>query len=90
MYDEALKKYKATVRIFPDMVISYGGIIWIYSEKIGNLDSTLVWAEKMISDNPQNAWAYMYKASAMMGLDDLKGAEAAFLKHTKLILTCFE
>lgn len=80
MYDEALKKYKATVRIFPDMVISYGGIIWIYSEKIGNLDSTFVWAEKMIADNPQNAWGYMYKASAMMGLDDVKGAEAAFLK----------
>ncbi len=84
MYDEALKKYKATVKIFPDMVISYGGIIWIYSEKIGNLDSTLVWAEKMISDNPQNAWGYMYKASAMMGLDDLKAAEAAFLKAREI------
>ncbi len=29
-FEEALKEYKATVRIFPDMSLTYGGIEWIY------------------------------------------------------------
>jgi len=79
-FEEALKEYKATVRIFPDMVYPYGGIGWIYLEKLGDVDSALVWAEKLISDNPENAWGYFYQGSAYLGLDSLSGAETAFRK----------
>jgi len=79
-YEDALKEYKATVRIFPDMVLTYGGIEWIYFNNLGNLDSALVWAEKMISDNPGNTWAFFYLGSAYLGLDSLTRAETAFRK----------
>jgi tetratricopeptide (TPR) repeat protein len=79
-FEEAIKEYKATVRIFPDMVLPYGGINWIYLEKLGNIDSALVWAEKLISDNPENAWGYFYLGSSYLGLDSLSKAEAALRK----------
>jgi tetratricopeptide (TPR) repeat protein len=79
-FEEALIEYKATVRIFPDMAFPYGGIGWIYLEKLGKLDSALVWAEKMISDIPENAYGYFYLGSAYLGFDSLSRAETAFRK----------
>ena len=79
-YEEALKEYKATVRIFPDMILPYGGINWIYLEKLGNVDSALVWAEKLLSDNPENEWGYFYLGSSYLGLDSLSKAETALRK----------
>jgi tetratricopeptide (TPR) repeat protein len=79
-FEEALKEYKATIRIFPDMVYPYGGIEWIYLEKLGKLDSALVWAEKMISKYPENAWGYFYLGSSYLGTDSLLKAETALRK----------
>ncbi len=79
-YEEALKEYKATVRIFPDMPLSYGGIEWIYLEKLGRIDSAMIWVKKMMSDNPGNVWGYFYLGSAYLGLDSLSQAETAFRK----------
>jgi tetratricopeptide (TPR) repeat protein len=79
-FEEALKEYKATVRIFPDMPLTYGGIEWIYLAHLGKMDSALVWAEKMLSDNPGNAWGYFYLGSSYFGLDSLSKAETAFRK----------
>jgi tetratricopeptide (TPR) repeat protein len=53
-FEVALKEYKAAVWINRNMALTYSGILWIYLDKIGKPDSALVWAEKMISDNPQN------------------------------------
>ena len=79
-YEEALKEYKATVRIFPDMPLSYGGIEWIYLAKLGRIDSAMIWVKKMMSDNPGNVWGYFYLGSAYLGLDSLSQAETAFRK----------
>jgi tetratricopeptide (TPR) repeat protein len=79
-FEEALKEYKEAVRINPNMGLTYGGILWVYLEKLGKADSGLVWSEKMISDNPQNAWGYMYQGSAWLCLDSLKKAEIAYEK----------
>lgn len=79
-FEEALEEYKATVRIFPDMALPYGGINWIYLEKLGKVDSALVWSEKMLSDIPGNAWGYFYLGSAYLGLDSLSQAETALRK----------
>ncbi len=62
------------------MAFPYGGIIWIYLEKLGNMDSALVWAEKMISDNPENPWGYFYLGSSCLGTDSLSKAVSAFRK----------
>lgn len=79
-YAEALNEYKATVRIFPDMVLTYGGLCWIYLEKLGNIDSALVWSEKLVSDNPGNVWGYFYLGSAFLAIDSLARAEDYFKK----------
>jgi superkiller protein 3 len=59
-------------------------LLWVYLEKLGQPDSGLVWAEKMISDNPQNAWAYTYLGSAWVCFDSLGKAEAAFGKAREI------
>ena len=83
-FEEALKEYKAAVKINHNMALTYGGILWIYLEKLGKPDSAIVWAEKMISDNPQNAWGYCNLGSAWLSLDSLKKAEAAFVKAREI------
>ena len=71
-FEEALNEYKAAVRINRNMALTYSGILWIYLEKLGKPDSALVWAEKMISDNPENVWGYINKGAAWICLDSLK------------------
>ncbi len=83
-FEEALKEYKIALLIDPTMAISYAGIIWIYLEKLGKVDSALVWSEKMISDNPQNNWAYINLGSAYLCLDSLNKAEMAFQKARQI------
>jgi tetratricopeptide (TPR) repeat protein len=83
-FEEALKEYKAVVRINRNMALTYSGILWIYVEKLGKPDSALVWAEKMISDNPQNVWAYINQGAAWISLDSLKEAEIAFTKAQEI------
>jgi tetratricopeptide (TPR) repeat protein len=83
-YEDAVREYKAAVKINPHQALSYGGLLWVYLEKLGNTDSSLVWAEKMISDNPLNAWAYAYLGSAWLCADSLGKAEAAFEKAREI------
>ena len=83
-FEEAVKEYKAAVRINPNMVMTYGGILWIYLEKLGKADSGLVWSEKMISDNPQNVWGYTNLGSSWLSLDSLKKAKKAYEKAVEM------
>jgi tetratricopeptide (TPR) repeat protein len=66
------------------MLLSYGGIERIYLEKLGKADSALLWAEKMISDNPENAWGYFYLGSAWFCLDSLEKAQQSYLKASEI------
>ncbi len=83
-YEAAVEEYKAAVKINPHQALSYGGLLWVYLEKLGKTDSSLVWAEKMISDNPQNPWAYTYLGSAWICADSLVKAESAFEKAREI------
>jgi len=77
-YEEALKEYKAAVRINRKLALTYSGIVWIYVEKLGQPDSAIVWARKMLSDNPHSAWGYSNLGAAWLSIDSLDKAEAAF------------
>jgi tetratricopeptide (TPR) repeat protein len=77
-FEEALKEYKTAVTINPNQVITFGGILWIYLEKLGKPDTALVWAEKMISANAQNAWGYYYSGSAWLCLNNIEKAVNAY------------
>ncbi|MCJ7446508.1 MAG: hypothetical protein MUO72_02325 [Bacteroidales bacterium] len=83
-FEESLKEYKTTVKINPHIVVAYGGILWIYLEKQGKADSVFVWADKLISDNPQNAWGYFYLGSGYMCIDSVVKAEAAFRRAREI------
>ncbi len=83
-YDIALKEYKEAVRINPDQGLTYSGILWIYGEFLGMIDSALVWGEKMISDNPENPWGYFYYGSALFCRDSISKSINCFKKALEL------
>jgi tetratricopeptide (TPR) repeat protein len=82
--EEALKEYKAAVGINKNMALTYSGILWIYLEKLGKADSAIVWAEKMIADNPENVWGYCNLGAAWMCLDSLDKAQQTFTKAREI------
>jgi tetratricopeptide (TPR) repeat protein len=83
-YEEAVKEYKAAIRINPNMTLAYGGMLWIYLEELGDADSALLWSGKMISDNPRSVWGYINLGAAWTCLDSLKKAEAAYEKAREI------
>jgi len=83
-FEKALKEYKTAVQINPNQALTFSGIEWIYLEKLGEPDSALVWAEKMISANAQNAWGYYYLGSAWLSLDNIDKAEIAYQRAREI------
>lgn len=83
-YDIALKEYKEAVRINPDQGLTYSGILWVYGEFLGMIDSVLVWGEKMIADNPENPWGYFYYGSAWFCRDSISKSINCFKKALEL------
>jgi tetratricopeptide (TPR) repeat protein len=83
-YEEAAAEYKTAVRINPSQALTYGGLVWLYLEDLGDMDSAMVWSRKMITDNPDNVWGYIYLGSAWFGIDSLAQAENAFRKAAEL------
>jgi len=83
-YEKALIEYKKAVNINPNLALTYSGILWIYDEFLGKPDSLIIWAEKMISDNPNNAWGYCHLGSAWFCMDSLVKAQQYYLKAREL------
>ncbi len=83
-FEDAVREYKIAIRLDPAQALSYGGILWIYFEDLGRVDSLLIWSGKMIADNPQNAWGYMYQGSAWFMMDSLDKAEASLVKSREI------
>jgi len=83
-YGLALPEYKQAVRLNPHMTLTYSGILWIYGEYIGNADSAYVWAERMIKDNPDNAWGYFYMGSAWLFRDSTEKSIQCYQKAMEL------
>jgi tetratricopeptide (TPR) repeat protein len=83
-YEEAAGEYKEAIRLNPHQALTYSGLLWIYLEKLGQPDSALVWARKMVADNPQNAWGYWNLGSAWFCNDSLARAVQAFRKACEL------
>jgi len=83
-YEKAVQEYKEAIRIDPNAVIAYGGLLWIYLDYLGEPDSALIWSSKMIKDNPQNAWGYLNMGSAWLCLDSLSKAEEAYIRALKI------
>jgi tetratricopeptide (TPR) repeat protein len=83
-FENAIKAYKTGIRLDPKQALTYSGLLRIYIEKLGEVDSTLVWAKRMIADNPQNAWGYFNLGSAYVCLDSLEYSVTAFQKAREI------
>jgi tetratricopeptide (TPR) repeat protein len=83
-YDMALDEYKKALLIDPHMILTNSGIIRIYMENYGQIDSALVWSNRMIDYSPDNPWGYFYLGSSYIGLNEFEQAEAAYLKAADL------
>ena len=84
MYDKALDEYKMALKINPYMMLTNGGIIWIYLDYFAQIDSAMTWSNRMIKYAPDNPWGYFYLGSAHVGLNNLEKAETAYLKAGEL------
>ncbi|RLD69433.1 MAG: hypothetical protein DRI98_10565 [Bacteroidetes bacterium] len=83
-YQEAAEAYKEAIRIDPYAMLPYGGLIWMFSQYLGNADSVIIWSERMISHGPDNGWGYFYLGSGYFTVDDLPKADASFEKAREL------
>ncbi len=83
-YEKAVKEYKAALQIDPYMMLSYGGLIWIYLENLGQIDSAMVWCEKIIEAGPENPWGHFYLGSAYVAIDSLERAAIEYAKARDL------
>jgi len=83
-YEKSIEESKTAVGIDPYLMIAYPKIIWTYLTYLGEMDSAMVWAEKMISYLPENAWGYYYLGSSYIGKDEYGQAVTAFIKGKEL------
>ena len=77
-FENAVKEYKEAIRIDPNMVLPFGGLLQTYLQFIGNKDSALVWAEKMMSHHPRNIWSHIHMGSALVCSDSISKAISYF------------
>jgi tetratricopeptide (TPR) repeat protein len=83
-YDNAVAEYKKSLRIDPNLTMAYANLIWTYLHNLGQMDSALIWSQKMIEHRPDHSWGYCYMGSAYVGKGNLKEAEYAFSKARDL------
>ena len=83
-YGKAVEEYKAALRIDPYLMLTYGGLIWIYLDYLGQIDSAMAWSEKMIQAGPENPWGYFYFGSAYLCIDSLEKAADKYAKSIDL------
>ena len=83
-YEKAVEEYKVALRIDPYLMLTYGGVIWVYLENMGQMDSALIWSIKMIKYGPDNPWGYFNLGSSYVGMDEFEKAEIAYLKAMDL------
>ncbi|MBL7135975.1 MAG: protein kinase [Candidatus Marinimicrobia bacterium] len=83
-FNEAVLEYKSALKINPYLLLTYGGLIWIYCEKLAQLDSAMVWSKHLLFYDDENAWGYFYLGSSYVGKDSLSEAERAYKKASEL------
>jgi len=79
-YEKAAEEYKTAIRIDPHMMLTLGGLVWIYIDHLRQVDSAMLWSNKMIEAGPENPWGHYYLGSAYVYINNL---EMAAIEYTK-------
>lgn len=83
-YEESVTEYKKTIDLDPYSMLSYSGLIYNYISHLGQMDSAVFWARKMISYGPENPWGYLYLGVGYFAKDELRKARDEFEKVREL------
>ena len=78
LYQNAITAYKTAIENDPNMVLPYSGLIWVYLNYTGQLDSAKRWSDKMVKIAPENPWAYFYLGNYYVAEDQLEDAEREY------------
>ncbi len=79
-YEESVVEYKKAIALDPYFMLSYRGLFYIYNSCLGQSDSAIHWAKKIISFNPENPWGCFYLGVGYFIQDNLAEAMEAFEK----------
>ncbi len=83
-FEESVTEYKKAVEFEPYSMLPYRGIIFSYNSRLGQIDSAIYWARKMISFGPENPWGYIFLGAGYFAIDELEKAQEAFIKVREL------
>lgn len=82
--EEAVAQYKETLRIDPYLMLTYNGLNFVYLNKLGRVDSALVWSKRQIFYNDRHARAYDNLGWAYLAADSLEEARRAFARALEI------
>jgi len=81
---DAAGQYKEAIRADPTLMIAYNGLVTVYLENLGRVDSAMVWLDRQMQYDPQSSWPYYNLAYAYIGMDSLDLALAALERSLEI------
>jgi len=83
-HQDAVRHYQEAIRTEPTMMIAYNGLVVEYMDRMGRIDSALVWLRRQMLYEPQSPWPYQNLACAYVGADSLDQAVTALGRAIEL------
>ncbi len=83
-FKDAIHELQETIRLDPDLFLSYYSLNSIYLYEVGDLDAAIATAQKQLARNPRSARAYAQLGAAYAGKGDLRQAEDALRRSIEI------
>ena len=83
-FKDAIDELQETIRLDPDLFLSYFSLNSIYLYEVGDLDAAIATAQKQLARNPNAARAYAQLGAAYAGKGDLRQAENALRRSIEI------
>ncbi len=83
-FKDAIHELQETIRLDPDLFLSYFSLNSIYLYEVGDLDAAIATAQKQLARNPKSARAFAQLGAAYAGKGDLRQAEDALRQSIEI------
>lgn len=83
-FKDAIHELQETIRLDPDLFLSYFSLNSIYLYEVGDLDAAIATAQKQLARNPNSARAYAQLGAASAGKGDWRQAENALRRSIEI------